>query len=167
MLDFSILKRQNPLFKLINFEVMSDVFSKDKRSEVMSKIRSKNTKPEIIVRKFLFAKGFRFRIHDKKLPGKPDIVLKKFAIVIFINGCFWHGHINNNCRNAKLPKSNAFFWKNKIIGNMQKDERNINLLKELRWNVITIWECQLKGKFLNDTLESLLTSILGNISNTH
>ena len=93
---------------------MSDIFSQTKRSDIMSKISSKDTKPEILVRKFLFSKGFRYRINVKTLPGKPDIVLPKYKTIIFVNGCFWHGH---NCKEGKLPSSNTDFWKEKISNN--------------------------------------------------
>ena len=97
--------------------------TKEQRSKCMKNIRSKNTTPELIVRKFLYNKGYRYRLHDKKLPGKPDIVLRKFNTVIFINGCFWHGH--KNCSEAKKPKSNSEFWKTKIVSNQQRDRKNI------------------------------------------
>ena len=100
---------------------MSDIFSQTKRSDIMSKISSKDTKPEILVRKFLFSKGFRYRINVKTLPGKPDIVLPKYKTIIFVNGCFWHGH---NCKKGKLPSSNTDFWKEKISNNKSRDAKN-------------------------------------------
>lgn len=100
---------------------MSDIFSKEKRSIIMSKISSKNTKPEILVRKYLFAHGFRFRVNDKRLPGKPDILLPKHKSVIFVNGCFWHGH--ENCKAATLPSSNVDYWRNKISSNVERDKK--------------------------------------------
>ena len=111
---------------------MSDIFSSQKRSDIMSKISGKNTKPEILVRKFLFSKGFRYRINVKTLPGKPDIVLPKYKTVIFINGCFWHGH---NCKKGKLPSSNIDFWKEKISNNKSRDDKNSDLLVKLGWKV--------------------------------
>ena len=107
---------------------MSDIFSQTKRSDIMSKISSKDTKPEILVRKFLFSKGFRYRINVKTLPGKPDIVLPKYKTIIFVNGCFWHGH---NCKKGKLPSSNTDFWKEKISNNKSRDAKNSDLLVKL------------------------------------
>lgn len=137
---------------------MADIFSKSKRSEIMSNISAKNTKPEIILRKALFAKGYRYRINYKKLPGKPDIVLSKHKTVIFVNGCFWHGH--SQCKDAHLPKTNIEFWKNKIESNVERDKRNIQQLEELGWNVILIWECEIKKKNMN----SLITRIINSLS---
>jgi len=138
---------------------MADVFTKKKRSEVMSKIRASNTKPELIVRKFLFSQDFRYRIHQKSLPGKPDIVLKKYNTVIFVNGCFWHGHKNKNCTIFKMPKSNQNYWIPKIENNIYNDAQKKKLLKRLGWRVIVIWECQLK-KRLHKTLQSVVNKIL-------
>jgi len=128
---------------------MADVHSKETRSYNMSRIRSKDTKPEMLVRKFLHKNGFRFRLHVKNLPGKPDIVLPKYKTVIFVNGCFWHGH--TGCKYYVVPKTNTEFWLNKINTNVVKDERSINSLKILGWKVITTWECELK----KDTKENL------------
>lgn len=116
----------------------------------MSRIKSSNTKPEEIVRKYLFSKGFRYRKNDKRLPGIPDIVLPKYKTVIFVNGCFWHGH--EGCRFFVVPKTNTEFWVNKIEANKQRDSRKTNDLQSLGWKVIVVWECQLKSKKLNDTL---------------
>ena len=121
--------------------LMTDVHNKATRSFNMSQIKWKDTKPEILVRKFLFANGLRYRLHDDKLPGRPDIVLRKFNTVIFVNGCFWHGH--KGCKRFVVPKSRTDFWLNKINKNIINDEKNTNLLKLLGWNVITMWECQL------------------------
>lgn len=121
---------------------MSDIFSFQKRSDIMSKIGEKNTKPEILVRKFLFSKGFRYRINVKTLPGKPDIVLPKYKTVIFINGCFWHGH---NCKKGKLPSSNIDFWRKKISNNKSRDDKNSDLLIKLGWKVIIIWQCEISN----------------------
>jgi len=110
----------------------------------MSKISGKETKPEILVRKILFANGFRYRKNDKRYPGKPDIVLPSYKTVIFINGCFWHGH--KNCEKAKLPKTNYKFWENKIEVNIQRDKRNYEQLKKLGWNVVIIWQCELNNR---------------------
>ena len=113
------------------------------RSQVMSHIRGKNTKPEILVRKELHARGFRFRLHNKKLPGSPDVVLPKYGVVIMVNGCFWHGH--KGCRYATKPKSNVEFWEAKIARNRHRDEVTEAHLHALGWHVITIWECELRG----------------------
>jgi DNA mismatch endonuclease (patch repair protein) len=119
----------------------------------MSKIRGKETKPEILVRKFLFSKGFRYRINDKRYPGKPDIVLPKYHTIIFIHGCFWHGH--ENCKAAKLPETHKDFWKKKISDNVVRDKisdnvvrdrKNIEKLSGESWNVIIIWLCEIKNK---------------------
>ena len=122
---------------------MSDKLSSTQRKYCMSRIRGKNTKPEILVRKGLHARGFRFRLHNKKLPGSPDIVLPKYGVVIMVNGCFWHGH--KGCRYATKPKSNVEFWEAKIARNRHRDEVTEAHLHALGWHVITIWECELQG----------------------
>ncbi len=119
---------------------MVDRISKEHRSWNMSRIRSKNTKPEMRVRSFLHKNGYRFRLHRKDLPGKPDIVLPKYKTAIFVHGCFWHQH--NNCKNASMPKSNRDFWKKKFNSNIQRDLNNQAKLRELGWQVIVIWECE-------------------------
>ena len=135
-----------------------DVHDKETRSYNMSQIKGKNTKPEIIVRKYLFSKGFRYRINVKSLPGSPDIVLKKYSTAIFINGCFWHGH--EGCKYFVWPKTRKEFWKEKIQSNIQRDNKNIALLKDEGWNVITIWECELKKDKVQSTLENLILELL-------
>ncbi len=120
---------------------MVDIFSTEKRSDIMSKIRSKNTKPELKLRKALFARGFRYRTNDHKLPGSPDIVLKKYNTVIFVNGCFWHHH--ECCKIATMPKSNTEFWQDKIKRNRQRDLENYWKLGEMGWEIIVVWECEL------------------------
>lgn len=124
---------------------MSDIFSSEKRSEIMSKISGKDTKPEIRVRKYLFANGFRYRKNVKELSGKPDIVLPKYKTVIFIHGCFWHGH---NCKAGKLPATRNEFWKKKITANKERDNRNIESLRNKGWKAIVIWQCEVKRKEL-------------------
>ena len=136
---------------------MADVHTPEIRSYNMSRIRNKNTKPEEIVRKYLFSQGFRYRKNDARLPGKPDIVLPKYKTVVFVNGCFWHGH--DGCRYFVWPKNNAEFWKEKISGNNQRDKRNHHLLAEQGWIVIEIWECELKKNTLQETLVSLVKDI--------
>jgi len=123
----------------------------------MSRIRSKDTKPELIVRKFLFANGYRFRLHDKKLPGKPDLVLKKIKTVIFIHGCFWHGH--EGCKYFILPKTRTQWWTEKISTNAVNDKKKKNILETLGWNVITIWECELRPKEREHILLKLLKKL--------
>lgn len=133
---------------------MADVHSKETRSYNMSKIRSKDTKPELFVRKFLHSHGFRYRLHVKDLPGKPDIVLPKYKTVIFVNGCFWHGH--NGCRYYVIPKTRTDWWIDKINKNKSNDEKSKQKLIELGWNVLEIWECDLKKNIQSDTLNDLL-----------
>lgn len=123
----------------------------------MSQIKGKNTKPEILVRKYIFSKGFRYKLHDKKLPGKPDIVLPRLRSVIFVHGCFWHGH--KNCRYFILPKTRTEWWKNKIERNKQIDSQNLLKLQGDGWRVITIFECQLKPNLRSKTLENLVNYI--------
>ena len=132
---------------------MADVHSPETRSYNMSRIKGKDTKPEMIVRKFLFSKGFRYRLHVKSLPGKPDIVLPKYKTVIFIHGCFWHGH--DGCKYFVVPKSRTEWWLNKIIGNISNDNRNNELLKLEGWRVLIIWECDLKPNKRYGHLNSL------------
>jgi len=133
---------------------MADVHSKETRSYNMSRIKGKNTKPEMLVRKFLHANGFRYRLHVKDLPGKPDIVLPKYKTVMFIHGCFWHGH--DQCRYYVVPKTKTEWWLNKINANKTKDSANIVALKDKGWQVIEIWECDLKPKQKTATLTNLL-----------
>lgn len=138
---------------------MADVHTPEQRSYNMSRIHSKNTKPEELVRKFLFSQGFRYRKNDAKLPGKPDIVLPKYKAVIFVNGCFWHGH--EGCRYFVWPKNNAEFWKEKITRNIQRDKHNHQLLANQGWRVIEIWECQLMKSVVDNTLQNLVLQIIG------
>ena len=133
---------------------ITDIYSKEKRSNIMSKIRGQNTKPEELVRKFLFSKGFRYRINDKRYPGTPDIVLPKYRMIIFVNGCFWHGH--ENCKAAKLPKTNLQTWKRKILDNISRDEKNIAKLKKEGWKIIIIWQCEIKNKNNREKILELL-----------
>lgn len=123
---------------------MADIFTEKKRSQIMALISGKETQPEILVRRFLFNKGFRFRKNVKTLPGKPDIVLPKYKTAILIHGCFWHGH--TNCSKATLPTSNIDFWQTKINSNTERDKRVKQELRKSGWRVITIWECKLKNK---------------------
>ena len=118
-----------------------DIWTKEKRSDVMSKIRSKNTKPEIIVRKMLFAQGYRYRLHVKNLSGKPDIVMPKYNAVIFVHGCFWHLH--QGCRDGTFPKTRTEYWKDKLLGNRERDKRHRRELRKLGWRILRLWECEI------------------------
>lgn len=120
-----------------------DIYSKEKRSEIMSKVRSSGTKPEVLVRKKLHSLGFRFRLKGKSLPGKPDVVLPKYKTVVFVHGCFWHHH--KGCGKSKLPTSNVEFWETKIFENVRRDTKIKSQLKKLGWRVLVIWECETKN----------------------
>ncbi len=136
---------------------MADVHDARTRSYNMSQIKGKNTKPEIIVRKFLFSRGFRFRLHDKKLPGTPDIILPRYKTAIFVNGCFWHGH--DGCKYYVVPKTRPEEWLAKINRNKEKDIENNYKLAQKGWKVITIFECELKSDKRPDTLNELINNI--------
>ena len=130
-----------------------DKLTPEQRHRNMAAIRSKNTKPEMLVRRFLFSRGFRYRLNYRRLPGRPDIVLRKYRTVIFVNGCFWHGH--EGCRYFVMPKSNVAFWQTKIERNRARDKRVQHELAAMGWHCITLWECQLKKGVRVQTLESL------------
>lgn len=132
---------------------MADVLSLDQRHRCMSHIRSKDTKPELKVRKWLWGHGYRYRLNVKSVPGKPDIVMRPYRTAIFVNGCFWHGH--ENCRKARIPKSNIGFWEAKIERNRKRDRENYRVLQENGWQVIVIWECQLTPKKLELTMREV------------
>lgn len=136
---------------------MADVHNKETRSFNMSRIKGKNTKPEMLVRQFLHANGFRYRLHVKDLPGKPDIILPKYRTVIFIQGCFWHGH--DQCKYYVIPKTKTDWWLSKINGNKAKDIANIKLLRQTGWRVLEIWECELKPKQRITTFENLINDL--------
>ena len=136
---------------------MVDKFSKETRSYVMSRIRGKDTKPEILVRSYLFSRGLRFRKNDRRYLGSPDIVLPKYNTIVFVHGCFWHLH--DGCEYAKMPKSNVDYWKKKLCRNKERDERNQKELEAMGWNVITVWECELKKDKREQTLEELYVQI--------
>lgn len=137
---------------------MADVKSREARSRNMAAIKGKNTKPEEMVRKYLFANGFRYRKNDKHLPGTPDIVLQKYKTVIFVNGCFWHGH--DKCKYFVWPKNNAEFWHRKIESNILRDSKKIDQLHDLNWRVIVVWECWLRPKLRHETLARLADEIV-------
>lgn len=132
---------------------MADIKSKESRSYNMSRISGKDTKPEELVRKYLFSKGFRYRKNVRTLPGSPDLVLPKYHTVIFVNGCFWHGH--KNCKYFVWPKSNTEFWRKKIEANMERDKGKKSQLEDMGWTVLTVWECELRPKERQTTLERL------------
>ena len=132
---------------------MTDVLTIAQRHRCMSAIKGKNTKPELLVRKFLVNRGFRYRLNHPRLPGHPDLVLRKYRTVIFVNGCFWHGH--EGCRYYVLPKTNVDYWQRKIARNRSRDIEERQRLTSMGWRCITIWECQLKPKVRQQTLEAL------------
>lgn len=137
---------------------MADVKTPEQRSRNMAAIKGKDTKPEMIVRKYLFSRGLRFRVQVRKLPGKPDIVLPKYKTAIFVNGCFWHGH--EGCKYFRLPKSNVEFWKEKIERNIERDKESMQALFDLGWKVVRVWECELRNKAnREETLNKIYTSI--------
>lgn len=135
------------------------MISAEQRSKIMAQIGSKNTKPEIIVRKWLHRRGFRFRLHRADLPGKPDIVLPKFKTIIFIHGCFWHQHLN--CKKSTLPKNNSTYWEEKFKRNLKNDSKAISQLQESGWQVIIIWECEV----LNGEYQNIIKSRVGKDNN--
>lgn len=139
------------------YTAVADIKTKEARSYNMSRIKSKNTKPEEIVRKYLFSQGFRYRKNDKRLPGSPDIVLPKYRTVVFVNGCFWHKH--EGCKYFVWPKNNAEFWQTKIESNVARDRQKEAQLIALGWNVIVVWECQLKKGTKESTLSQLASQI--------
>lgn len=130
-----------------------DTLSAEQRHDNMAAIKGKGTKPEMIVRKFLWSRGFRYRVNNARLPGHPDIVLRKYRTCIFVNGCFWHGH--KDCRYYVIPKTNTDFWIRKITRNIERDKQEQLQLARMGWHCITVWECELKREKRNETLESL------------
>ncbi len=140
---------------------MPDVHTPEQRSFNMSRIRSKNTKPEMVVRKFLFSQGFRYRLHEKKLPGRPDIVLPKYKTVVFIHGCFWHGH--EDCRYFVVPKTRTDWWLAKIRHNRENDKINMQKLEEIGWRVLEVFECGLKSGKQQDTLNMIVSLLKDSI----
>ncbi len=135
---------------------MADSITPEHRSWNMSRIRGKDTKIEVEVRKYLFAKGFRFRKNDKRYPGKPDVVLPKYKTVVFVNGCFWHMH--KGCKQGRLPKSNLDYWREKLEKNVANDKLHEQQRTDMGWNAITLWECELKKDFegvMNSLIETL------------
>ncbi len=129
---------------------MADVVDKATRSRMMAGIKAKDTAPELVVRRFLHSLGFRYRLHVKALPGKPDIVLPKYRTAIFVHGCFWHQH--PGCKDAVMPKNNAKFWKDKLDGNTRRDARNFSGLERLGWQCLVVWECEVKSSTMQKSL---------------
>ena len=144
---------------------MTDVHDKKTRSYNMSQIRSKDTKPEMIVRKYLFGRGYRYRLHDKRLPGKPDIILPKYKTAIFVHGCFWHGH--KGCKYYVIPKTRSLWWQSKIKRNIELDKKNVKKLNTYGWTVISIFECELKDNKNEKTLRKLENQIKSNGNTDH
>ena len=139
---------------------MADNHTPEVRSYIMSQIRSKDTKPELIVRSYLHCSGFRFRLHRKDLPGRPDIVLPRYRVLIMVHGCFWHAHQDPKCNVFKWPTSRQDWWRTKLTRNRERDESRQHELQELGWKVIVIWECQLNPKRLRTTLERTRRAIV-------
>lgn len=136
---------------------MADIYSKEKRSQVMSRVRGRDTKPEKAVRSALHRAGYRFRLHKTDLPGTPDIVLPLYHTVIFVNGCFWHHH--PGCRKATIPENNKEFWEKKLARTMERDEQNRSDLQRAGWNIITIWECEISNSF-DATMNRVLNQLM-------
>lgn len=132
---------------------MPDVLTPQQRHYCMSRIRGKATKPELLVRRWLWSHGYRYRLNVKSVPGKPDIILRKYRTAIFVNGCFWHGHVG--CPKYVLPKSNTEFWISKIEKNRERDKTNYNVLKEAGWQVLVIWECELMTRQIQITMQNI------------
>lgn len=135
---------------------MGDVVSPEKRSQMMAGIRSKNTRPEIVVRKWLYANGYRFRLHRNDLPGTPDIVFPSRKLAIFVHGCFWHQH--ENCSLVKIPSTRPDWWREKLARNVVRDSKAVSQLNELGWRVLVIWECETRASTFADKLRSALDS---------
>ena len=143
---------------------MPDVLTPQQRHRCMSHIRSKATKPEMLVRKWLWAHGYRYRLNVKSVPGKPDIVMRKYRTAIFVNGCFWHGH--EGCSKFVMPKSNTDFWKTKIEYNRARDQKNYDILNQAGWQVIVIWQCNLTKDRLDPTMQSVSVALNRNLLKT-
>lgn len=139
---------------------MADVHNKEQRRRNMQAIKAKDTKPEMVVRRYLHAQGFRYRLHVKNLPGKPDIVLPKYKTVIFIHGCFWHGH--EGCKYYVVPKTRTEWWLEKIRRNKANDNKAANALKKAGWKVIVVWECAIKTSIITPSLKKLVEKIKKN-----
>lgn len=139
---------------------MADRLTSEQRHKCMSHVRSKNTKPELMLRNVLWHRGFRYRLNDKHLPGKPDIVLSRYRTVIFVHGCFWHGH--ENCKKSSIPKTNSGFWAAKIARNIERDQEVWRALEAKGWNVIIVWECELEKSRIDRTTYIVSSQIIEN-----
>lgn len=142
---------------------MSDILTPQQRHHCMSRIHSKATKPELVVRKWLWAHGYRYRLNVKNVPGKPDIVMRKYRTAIFVNGCFWHGH--KDCKLFVLPKTNTEFWQNKIESNRARDQKNYDILAHAGWQVIVLWQCQLSKDKQENTMQQVAFALSENLLN--
>ena len=142
-----------------------DVLTSTQRHKCMTRIRSKSTKPEIVVRRWLWNHGYRYRLNVKSVPGKPDIVMRRYRTAIFVNGCFWHGH--EGCSMFVMPKSNTEFWRAKIEGNRERDKRNYKILIQAGWQVIVVWQCQLTKSKLDSTMQSVAVALSRNLINIY
>ena len=140
---------------------MPDVLTPIQRHKCMSHIRGKATRPELVVRRWLWAHGYRYRLNVKSVPGKPDIVMRKYRTAIFVNGCFWHGH--EGCSQFVMPKSNTEFWRDKIEGNRKRDQKNYETLIQAGWQVIVLWQCQLKKDKLENTMQAVTIALSRNL----
>lgn len=141
----------------ILLNAMADTLTPAERSERMSRIRSRDTKPELMVRRYLHGAGLRYRLHVRDMPGNPDIVMPKYGVVILVEGCFWHGHA---CQKGRVPATNSAFWAAKVLANQARDERNRRALKRAGWRVLRVWECQLaKRNNREETLAKLVSRI--------
>ena len=136
---------------------MPDVLTPQQRHRCMSRIRSQATKPEMAVRRWLWAHGYRYRLNVKSVPGKPDIVMRKYRTAIFVNGCFWHGH--EGCSKFVMPKSNTDFWQTKITRNRERDRQNYDILLQNGWQVIVLWECRLGKDILETTMQQVAVAL--------
>lgn len=144
---------------------MPDVLTPTQRHRCMSRIRGKATKPEMLVRRWLWAHGYRYRLNVKSVPGKPDIVMRRYRTAIFVNGCFWHGH--EGCSQFVMPKSNTDFWRTKIESNRKRDQQNYQLLQESGWQVLVIWQCNLTKDKLEPTMQSIAVALNKNLLNQY
>ena len=140
---------------------MSDVLTPTQRHRCMSRIRSKATKPEMAVRRWLWVHGYRYRLNVKNVPGKPDIVMRRYRTAIFVNGCFWHGH--EGCSKFVMPKSNTAFWEAKITKNRERDRQNYGILLQNGWQVIVLWECQLSKDKIENTMQQVAVALNRNL----
>ena len=139
---------------------MADILTKEQRSERMARIRSKNTRPEVVLRRALWHRGFRYRANVRNMPGSPDIVLPKHRTVVFVHGCFWHGH--KKCKNNKIPKTNTEFWQTKVSRNQERDQEVWRQLEAKGWSVVIVWECELAKGRLDNTVERVAAEIIEN-----